>query len=73
MIGDDGLAPGHVALALGRLPRSAAEVCNVGHLPTCDQDDLRATVYASLKIMEELAGNGEAAEGFATRLWGSFC
>ena len=52
-VGDEALAPGHV-------------VCNVGHLPTCDQDDLRATVHASLQIMEELARGG-GAEGFAAR------
>jgi len=36
-------SPGHV-------------VCNVGHLPTADDEDLRATVRSSLKIMEELSG-----------------
>eukprot|EP00434_Breviolum_minutum_P023962 symbB.v1.2.021147.t1/scaffold1812.1/size105704/11 len=55
------LVPGHV-------------VCNVGHLPTADEDDLRATVQSSLKIMEELAGvcstqeTAEGASGFVANL-----
>ncbi|CAK9034104.1 unnamed protein product [Durusdinium trenchii] len=56
------LAPGHV-------------VCNVGHLPTADADDLRATVHSSLKIMEELSGvslpgdmQGTPAPGFVANL-----
>ncbi|CAJ1361466.1 unnamed protein product, partial [Effrenium voratum] len=43
MLAGEDAEPGHV-------------VCNVGHLPTADDGDLRATVRSSLKIMEELAG-----------------
>jgi len=32
-------------------------VCNVGHLPTSDLEDIRSTVKHSLDIMRELSGN----------------
>ncbi|CAK0839449.1 unnamed protein product [Prorocentrum cordatum] len=51
-------APGHV-------------VCNVGHLPTADVGDVRATVKASLDIMRELGGldgRGPPAPGFVGQL-----
>eukprot|EP00927_Polykrikos_kofoidii_P000789 TRINITY_DN10301_c0_g1_i1.p1 TRINITY_DN10301_c0_g1~~TRINITY_DN10301_c0_g1_i1.p1 ORF type:complete len:1205 (+),score=185.24 TRINITY_DN10301_c0_g1_i1:80-3694(+) len=45
-------------------------VCNVGHLPTADLDDIRETVRTSLDIMEELGGVREKdpAPGFISNL-----
>lgn len=42
--------------SLAGSPSPGHVVCNVGHLPTADDEDLRATVRSSLKIMEELSG-----------------
>lgn len=47
-------------------------VCNVGHMPTADPEDLRTTVRSSLRIMEELhTGDGTCdygTEGFVANL-----
>eukprot|EP00929_Paragymnodinium_shiwhaense_P006829 TRINITY_DN110795_c0_g1_i1.p1 TRINITY_DN110795_c0_g1~~TRINITY_DN110795_c0_g1_i1.p1 ORF type:complete len:980 (-),score=65.73 TRINITY_DN110795_c0_g1_i1:160-3099(-) len=51
-------------------------VCNVGHLPTADLNDVRSTVRASLDCMEELGGyrpslshsGSDAAPGFVANI-----